>query len=151
MTTPNDSTPSVKKDVVFYVLSSKDDNSRDLFVGKLVKKIYSEQRQCDIRLASDGDCQRLDTVIWEYKPEEFIPHSISLETPAPIQLWNQQINESCDDVLLNLHPEFLPSFHQYNRTIEVLDQSEALLQRGRERWRQYREQGFEPIVHKISI
>ncbi len=143
------SATSPQQDVVFYVLSSSDDASRDHFVGKLVNKIYHEKRQCDIRLGSEADCSRLDLALWEYKPHAFIPHSIALETAAPIKLWNQSIPEPCADVLLNLHPEFMNEFTQYQRTIEVLDQSEALLQRGRERWKQYRSQGFEPVVHKI--
>lgn len=149
--TTTTATPSPAQDVVFYVLSSSDDQNRDQFVGKLVNKIHSEKRQCDIRLASDSDCQRLDNAIWEFKPHAFIPHAVALQVTAPIQLWNQQIGEPCEDVLLNLHPEFLPTFTQYQRTIEVLDQSDALLQRGRERWKQYRNQGFEPVVHKIQM
>lgn len=137
------------QDVVFYVLASDSSDALEAFVAKLVRKIYKEKRQCDIRLQDNEGCQRLDLVLWETPQESFMPHAVALELPAPIQLWNDHISESCEDVLLNLHPDFFTGFEGYQRTIEILDQSEALLQKGRERWKQYRSAGFEPVVHKI--
>ncbi|MBN2607242.1 MAG: DNA polymerase III subunit chi, partial [Thiotrichales bacterium] len=95
------------------------------------------------------ETQRLDIALWQFRPETFIPHAIALEVSAPIQLWVQQVSEPCEDVLLNLHTDFAEDFKQYTRTIEVLDQSEALIERGRERWRQYKALGIEPTIHKI--
>jgi DNA polymerase-3 subunit chi len=69
---------------------------------------------------------------------------------APIQLFGEQISRACQDVLINLHPDFYAPFNQYQRTIELLDQSEELIEKGRERWRQYKSLGLVPTVHKIG-
>ncbi|MDX1796044.1 MAG: DNA polymerase III subunit chi [Hydrogenovibrio sp.] len=147
MTTP--SQPQ-NKDVLFYVLATNDSASRDAFVAKLTNKIFQQQRQCDIRFDNEQDCLRFDQVLWQFQPQAFIPHAIALDTRAPIQLWHQTISQPCQDVLLNLHPQFCDDFDQYQRTIEVLDQSEALIEMGRQRWKQYKALGFDPVVHKIS-
>lgn len=137
------------KDILFYVLSSTDEVARETFITKLVNKIYQQNRQCDICMDSDDALHRLDMLLWDYKPHSFIPHATANERPAPIQLWHASVAESCHDVFINIHPEFPPNFTQYQRTIEVLDQSEQLIHRGRERWKQYKAQGFEPIIHKL--
>lgn len=142
-------TQSNSQDVLFYVLESTETAQRDAFITKLVNKIYSENRLCDIRCGDDQETQRLDIALWQFRPEAFIPHAIALEVSAPIQLWVQRVSEPCEDVLLNLHTDFAEDFKQYTRTLEVLDQSEALIERGRERWRQYKALGIEPTIHKI--
>ncbi|WP_233188820.1 DNA polymerase III subunit chi [Hydrogenovibrio sp. SC-1] len=137
-------------DVLFYVLETQDSASRLHFVCKLVQKIWHQNRQCDIFCQQSSELAALDEAIWQYKPDAFIPHSVAQSLPAPIQLWEGQANSACQDVLLNLHPNFPESFQVYQRTIEVLDQSPELIQRGRERWKKYKSLGFEPILHKIS-
>lgn len=136
-------------DVLFYVLPSKEAEAREHFIAKLVNKIYQEARQCDIRMDTSDAMQRLDTRLWDFKPHSFIPHAVEQEMPAPIQLWVADIPQPGSDVLLNIHPSFPDNFTRYQRTIEVLDQSEALIQRGRERWKQYKSQGFDPVVHQL--
>ncbi len=140
---------AAEQDVVFYVLNSSDPASLDRFVAKLCQKILKEQRQCDIRLPDEAAVQRLDRTLWSYKPESFIIHSTQNQLPAPIQLWPENIMQPQKDVLLNLHPEFPVLHTQFQRTIEVLDQSVALIERGRQRWKQYKQAGFEPTVYKL--
>ncbi len=138
------------QDVLFYVLASSDELSRDIFITKLVNKINSEQRQADICLSSAEDCVRLDQAIWQYKPQSFIAHSIARQEQAPVQLWDKDILEPNFDVLLNLHTEFPTNFNQYRRTIEVLDQSVELIEMARSRWKLYKSKGIVPTLHKIG-
>lgn len=141
---------SLEKDVIFYVLGTNTAQQREAFIAKLVNKIHREKRQCDIRFASEDEMTRFDLALWQYQPEAFIPHSMQQAVQAPIQLWTDQIATPCQDVLLNVHPDFPKNFELYNRTIEVLDQTEHLIQMGRERWKAYRKEGLEPTVHKIK-
>lgn len=150
-----------EQDVLFYVLNSDDPETREKFVCKLLHTIYQKQRLCDVRLANESDAKRFDRQLWAWKPEAFIPHGVAQQTPAPIQLyWSPPTKTGASqsstanpthDVLINLHPEFPSFFNQYQRTIEVLDQSAYLLKMGRERFRAYRQQNLEPTVHKIGF
>lgn len=139
------------QDVLFYVLNSTSQDEREAFVCKLINTIYQKDRLCDVRFASLDDARRFDRKLWDWKPTAFIPHAVQKEYKAPIQLYAEAIQTINEDVLINLHPEFPECFQQYQRTIEVLDQSAFLLQMGRERWKAYKAQGIEPTVHKIGF
>lgn len=142
----------VKKDVLFYVLNSTDTEARQIFLSKLIKKIWVEKRMCDVRFDSEQEAQRYDLTLWNIQPQSFIPHSVAKHIPsAPIQLYGETIAHPCKDVLINLHPHFPAEFSGYQRTIEILDQSDYLIQMGRERWKAYKAQGIEPTVHKIGF
>ena len=138
-------------DVLFYVLNSTEPSEREAFLSKLLNTIWKQKRKVDIRFANQQEAQRYDLTLWNYKPESFLHHSVESEFPAPIQLHGQQIIKPNNDVLINLHPEFPQEYVNYQRTIEILDQSDYLIQMGRERWRTYVKAGIEPTVHKIGF
>lgn len=142
---------NASKDVLFYVLNSSDPKSREQFLNKLLKKIWSEKRLCDVRFDSEQDALRYDLALWNAHPTSFIPHGVAKQVPASIQLYGEQIERPTRDVLVNLHPEFPTVFEQYQRTIEILDQSDYLIQMGRERWKAYKAKGLAPTVHKIGF
>jgi len=138
-------------DVLFYVLNSTEPEKREYFLSKLLKKILSEKRVCDVRFESEQEALRYDLTLWDFQPQSFIIHSVQNSLPAPIQLHGKQILKPSQDVLVNLHPEFPEIFSGYNRTIEILDQTEHLVQMGRERWKAYKARGLQPTVHKIGF
>ncbi len=140
-----------KADVLFYVLNSSQPAEREAFLSKLLNTIWKQQRRVDVRFANKQEAQRYDLTLWGIKPESFLHHAFEKELSAPIQLYGEQIPAPCQDVLINLHPEFPLNHDQYQRTIEILDQSEYLIQMGRERWKTYKKAGIEPTVHKIGF
>ncbi|GKT11829.1 MAG: DNA polymerase III subunit chi [Thiomicrorhabdus sp.] len=147
----SESSSTMTKDVLFYVLNSTDPQSREVFLSKLLNKVYKENRLCDVRFETEQDALRYDLTLWNITPQSFIPHSVSKQINAAIQLHGKEINKPCNDVLVNLHPEFPDQFKSYQRTIEILDQSEYLIQMGRARWKTYKSQGIEATVHKIGF
>lgn len=152
--TQNTTSPEISPpltEVVFYVLNSDAPEARDRFISKLVHKIHTEKRRADILFETLEDAQRFDIALWQYQPQSFIPHAIAQETTAPIQLFGRFLGAPCQDILLNCHPDFPNQFQQYQRTIEVLDQTEYLIQKGRERFKHYRSLNIEPLVHKIGF
>ena len=104
-----------------------------------------------MRFESEQDALRYDLTLWNAQPQSFIPHSVAKQVSASIQLYGEQIAKPSRDVLINLHPEFPSVFEQYQRTIEILDQSDYLIQMGRERWKAYKANGIEATVHKIGF
>lgn len=151
-TTEGDHTSTkTEADVVFYVLNSALPEEREQFLSKLLNTIWKQQRKVDVRFASEDDAKRYDLTLWSYKPESFIHHAFNSSMPAPVQLFGERIAAPCNDVCINMHPNFFEQFTAYQRTIEILDQSEYLIQMGRERWKAYRAKGIEPTVHKIGF
>ena len=139
----------MSQDVLFYVLSSSDLASRERFLTKLLLKTQQQKRRVDVRFAQRQDAERFDQTLWAQPAHSYLPHAVEQALPAPIQLFGDQITRASQDVLINLHPDLYPNFQAYQRTIEVLDQSAELIEKGRQRWREYTEQGFEPTLHKI--
>lgn len=140
---------TTSQDVLFYVLNSSDQKSLETFLIRLLIKTQAEQRQVDLRLADLKEAARFDQTLWNFQPESYLPHAVNQQSQAPIQLYGAEITRPGGDVLINLNPEFFAGFSSYQRTIEVLDQSQALIEKGRQRWREYKQAGFEPKVHKI--
>ena len=140
----------MSQDVLFYVLNSSDLASRERFLTKLLLKTQQQKRRVDVRFTQRQDAERFDQTLWAQPPHGYLPHAVELALPAPIQLFGAQISRGCQDVLINLHPDFYPEFQNYQRTIELLDQSVELIEKGRQRWREYKQQGFEPTLHKIE-
>lgn len=138
----------MNQDVLFYVLSSSDRASRERFLIKLLLKTQQQKRQVDVRFAQAQEAERFDQALWAQS--NYLPHAVELELPAPIQLFGANIPRRANDVLINLHADLYPEFKSYQRTIELLDQSAELIEKGRQRWREYKAQGFEPILHKIE-
>jgi len=136
-------------EVVFYILNSSDPAAKDQFTHKLMQKIHKEQRQADMLFVSENDAQRYDLALWNFKPEAFIPHAYQLEVASPIQIYANRVIQPCHDILINLHTDFQTNFQHYKRVIEILDQTQTLIERGRERFKQYRAEGIEPTVHKL--
>lgn len=140
----------MSQDVLFYVLDSSDQSSRERFLTKLLHKTQQQKRRVDVRFSQQQDAQRYDQTLWAQPAHSYLPHSVELELAAPIQLFGEDISQPCQDVLINLHPDFYAGFKHYARTIELLDQSAELIEKGRQRWREYKELGFEPTLHKIG-
>ncbi|MBN2646572.1 MAG: DNA polymerase III subunit chi [Thiotrichales bacterium] len=138
-------------EVLFYLLNSTDPQSFERFCCQLVNKIYQQSRRCDLRFADLHQAQRFDLTLWNWQNTAFIPHALEQAQPAPIQLYPQSIPHPCQDVLINLHPEFYPAFSSYQRTIEILDQSDYLVQKGRQRWKAYQQNDITPLLHKIGF
>lgn len=138
------------QDVLFYVLDSSEQTSRERFLTKLLIKTQQQKRRVDVRFAHTQEAERFDQTLWAHPVHVYLPHAVERALAAPIQLFGERIQSSCQDVLINLHPDLYPEFQTYQRTIEVLDQSSELIEKGRQRWREYKEQGFEPTLHKIK-
>ncbi|MBN2866874.1 MAG: DNA polymerase III subunit chi [Thiotrichales bacterium] len=151
MTKTQTNTTSAQPEVVFYILNSSDLTSREQFMSKLLKKVVSEQRSADVVFETPTEAQRYDLSLWQYQPQSFIPHSLSRAEQAPIQLYAQTVSKPCFDILLNHQTQFPEVFSQYQRTIEILDQTPHLIEMGRARFKHYRQLGIEPQVHKIGF
>lgn len=91
---------------------------------------------------------KLDGLLWTFSAVSFIPHSRisdddSIMTMTPIILSNQIPAGDHFDVLLNLDHQPPPQLDQFERIIEIADNSEDDKLAARERYRFYKDAGFE--------
>ena len=92
--------------------------------------------------------ERFDELLWTFSPTSFIAHCTIQDDPqlvnvTPVILSDQIPPDSHYDVLLNLHQQYPPVFNQFNRIIEIAGISHEDKLAARERYRFYKDAGYE--------
>lgn len=87
----------------------------------------------------------IDALLWTTPPQSFLPHcrdahSLAAETPVLIGENAETIAHA--DVMINLHHERPQAFSRFQRLLEIVSTSTDDIERGRQRYRFYRERGY---------
>lgn len=99
-----------------------------------------------ISLPDAASCEMLDRLLWQYPDTAFIPHCRSDEAEAqsmPVVLHCGGEHFPHHDMLITLHNECTPFFSRFERVIEIIGTDEDDSRRGRERFKFYRDRGYE--------
>ena len=88
----------------------------------------------------------LDKLLWHYPATAFIPHCRSDAEDAA--QWPVVLNSGNDsfphyDLLISLHGECVPFFSRFERVIEIVGHDAEDSRLGRERFKFYRDRGYE--------
>ncbi|MBU1193105.1 MAG: DNA polymerase III subunit chi [Gammaproteobacteria bacterium] len=139
--------------VDFYVLPNADPAQRSLLACRLAEKAYSQGLKVYIHTASENESQQLDELLWTFRQGSFLPHAIHSandDEPPAILLGHAHEPSSHIDVLINLGAEIPPFFSRFERVAELVDQRPELLAQSRERFRFYRERGYDLNSHQLK-
>lgn len=135
----------------FYLLPEHD--SAERFTCKLADKIRRQSLHIHIHTGSREAAQAMDELLWTFKDISFLPHTLVDERDAadnPITIGWCGTTPLTNEVLINLSPE-VPEFTQnFARIIEIVPAQDTMRSQARERYRQYREQGFELHSHDLE-
>ncbi len=88
----------------------------------------------------------VDKLLWHYPATAFIPHCHSDAEEAmtmPVLLNNGSEKFPHHDLLISLHDECVPFFSRFERVIEIIGTDEEDSIRGRERYKFYKDRGYE--------
>ena len=96
---------------------------------------------------------RFDRLLWMTPAIGFVPHCapddpLAAETPVIVDCRGDNLLH--DDVLLNLRPEWPPFFGRFRRLIEIVSLEDGDRVAARERYRFYRDRGYEIRTHDLS-
>lgn len=137
----------------FHVLEETTNQRAWQYTCQLVEKSHAEQRKVFIYTNSAADAERMDKLLWTYRDDSFIPHDIVTQLddyPPPVQISHLPAPAAQQDILINLS-ENIPAFlGQFKQVIEIVFTDPLVQQLARERFKQYRDQGFELNTHKIK-
>ncbi|WP_372831452.1 DNA polymerase III subunit chi [Pontibacterium sp.] len=124
----------------FYVLPASDPEARSLFLCRLCEKVMGAGKPLHIHCASEEEAAHLDQLLWEHKPEAFLPHTlIASESTAPITLgWGDQRPEHLQ-VFVNMALDLPEDALKYARILEVVVQVPDVLQATRKNYRLYQD------------
>lgn len=124
-----------------------------LYGCRLVRKIHQAGHRvlvwCDdpVRLAE------FDRLLWSFSDSDFIPHVAAgdpLAPHTPVLLSSEAPDTPHHEVIVNLGDRTPPTFSRFDRLIEIVSIDDADLQRGRERYRFYRDRGYPMQNHDVS-
>ena len=88
----------------------------------------------------------LDKLLWHYPATAFIPHcAVDAEEAVqmPVVLNNGGEKFPHHDLLISLHNECVPFFSRFERVIEIISHDEEDSRMGRERYKFYKDRGYE--------
>jgi DNA polymerase-3 subunit chi len=138
----------------FYILEQAAPQARLRFACRLAETAVKRQHRVHALTADEQAATELDELLWTFRAESFVPHGIA----APDAATDVAVTIGCDaatapgrsEVLINLTPTVPACFEGFHRIAEIIDASDAGRSAGRERFRFYRDNGFEPQTHRIA-
>lgn len=102
-----------------------------------------------IHADSEATLQRMDSLLWDFREESFIPHAMAPNNSVPVEMGcDYEPIEQCT-YLINLSNERPSFFSRFERMAEILDQNDHILTNGRERYRFYQDRGYKLDYHKL--
>jgi len=115
-------------------------------------RALQEQMTVHIHTRSRDEAALLDSLMWTFRDISFIPHALVDEPGArdtPVSLgWHGAVPGS-HGVLINLTDEVPEFAGQFERIVEPVGMDTELKSLARQRFRRYRELGWEMHSHDI--
>jgi len=141
-------------EISFYVLSSHSQQQRLEFACKLIEKIYRSGHSCFVLTDSAAQAEEMDKQLWSFRAGSFIPHQIYNgivpELAQTVLIGSsEEIPESRQNLIVNLSSRAPTLSPQTERILEILDNSDASKQAGRQRYRHYQQLGLAIATHKM--
>jgi DNA polymerase-3 subunit chi len=140
-------------EISFYILPSELTQERDEFACKLIEKAYRSGCFCYVLTDNAEQSQKIDDLLWTFRAGSFIPHQIYTgELPAlekVILIGSLDVPELWQKIVINLSSYCPKQFDNIERILEILDNSEATKELGRNRYRQYQQSDITITTHKI--
>lgn len=118
------------------------------YTCRLVRKARAAECRIVILNSDVAQLESLNQALWAFSATDFLPHVFvndALALQTPIILTNNEIDTlPHHDLLINLNQSMPQHYVQFERVIEIVSSEEQDAQCGRERFRQYQQQGIKP-------
>jgi DNA polymerase III subunit chi len=120
---------------------------------QLIARALKEQLQVVVYAPDQNAARGFDKLLWTYQAIGFVPHCLAsdpLSAETPVIIAFDDSERAHYRVLLNLHTESPPAFSRYERLIELVGSDDDDRQRARNRFRYYRDRGYEIRHHDLT-
>ncbi len=139
--------------VDFYILENNLASAHEQFVCRLTEKAWKQGHKVYIHTDDANQSSRIDELLWAFRAESFLPHSLDSTDDADrvnIHIGHSEEPLHHDDVLINMGHEVPLFFSRFKRVAEVIAGDEPAKQAGRERFRFYRDRGYPLESHTLK-
>lgn len=149
--------------VDFYILATESEDSWLRLACRITEKAIRQNLNVYLHSENAADASQLDGLLWTFSQGSFIPHrlvgsgsdepfeesvligrnDLAGETPVDTQVTQRW------DLMINLTKQVPEIFSRYARVAEVIDADPIRRENGRERFRFYRDRGYELNTHNV--
>lgn len=140
--------------VDFYISPSHAAQARHQLACRIAEKAYQQDYRIYIHTGSPEEAHRVDDLLWTFRQGSFLPHGLYAsdeQDECAIVIGHQSEAPSTNkDVLINLAQDVPLFFSQFERVAEMINADDAQKQHGRERYRFYRDRGYELNTHQLK-
>lgn len=139
----------------FYVLDRPASDARLLLACRLAEKGVEQDYEVLINAASESESLRLDELLWTFSQGSFLPHRLigatdrAEEGEHVLIGCGQEPGQGHSDLLINLALAVPPFFSTFHRVAEIVSAGDENKSAGRERFRYYRDRGYELQTHQV--
>ena len=121
--------------------------------AKLVAKAFAQHGRVRVLTPDAATTDALDRWLWLKPPIGFLPHcrvDSALASETPIWIDHADVHSGPAAVLINLQLAPPSFFSRFERLAEIVGIDDADTAAGRERYRFYRERGYELRTHNLA-
>jgi len=120
---------------------------------RLAAKAYARGLRVAVLCPDAESAQKIDRMLWTVASTGFIPHCHAkheLAARTPITITHNDGEAPHDEILLNLRDDWPPIFSRFQRLIEIVSTDDNDRARARNRFKFYRDRGYEIRSHDLS-
>ena len=120
---------------------------------RIVVKGYGLRHRIVVFCADAEIAQRMDRLLWTSPATGFVPHcspADALAAVTPVIVDHRGGEPVHDQVLVNLRDELPSFFGRFERLIEIVSVDEEDRKNARERFRFYRDRGYDIRTHDLK-
>lgn len=120
---------------------------------RLAAKACARGMRVAVLCPDESAAQRMDRLLWTSPPTGFVPHcharhALAVRTPVTID--HEDTEPLHDELLLNLRDAWPPMFSRFQRLIEIVSLDDSDRASARDRYKFYRDRGYEIRSHDLS-
>jgi DNA polymerase-3 subunit chi len=121
-----------------------------LLVCELAKRAFASTQPTLILARSLDQAEELDEKLWAFDENAFVPHQIAGDEDdevTAVLIVPPDVQAADRPLVINLRDDCAPGL--FERVLEVVPADEAMRTGSRERWKTYRQAGFEVSKHDM--
>jgi len=121
--------------------------------ARLAAKAVAQHGRVRVLTTDEADTAALDRLLWMQPATGFLPHcrlDSPIATETPVIVDHALEHDGPAEVLINLRDTPPPFFSRFARLAEIVSADAADAAAGRERYRFYRERGYELRAHNLT-
>jgi DNA polymerase-3 subunit chi len=131
-------------EIRFYHLQKQ---SLDRVLPQILEKAFGFNHRVVVRMENEKEVDRMNGLLWTYKPDAFLPHGAKKDGQAerqPIWLTDKDENPNKAGTLVLTQGTMSENIADYDLCCEMLDgRDDNAVKSARQRWKEYQDKGYD--------